>query len=60
LRYEHSYYAVLNTVLNEGERQCDSCGLITDAGDYPDWVNGECEQCDPDVLTAEENTQRRG
>lgn len=53
--YEFSYYAPLNSVLEEGERQCDSCGLVTDAGAYPDWVNGECETCDPDILTAEEN-----
>lgn len=28
-------------------RMCDSCGRITDAGDSPDWPNGECEACDP-------------
>lgn len=31
-------------------RQCDGCGKITNAGDSPDWINGECEECDPSLL----------
>lgn len=30
-------------------RMCDGCGKITNAGDSPDWVNGECEDCDPSI-----------
>lgn len=53
--YQHSYYATLNIKLMSGERQCDTCGLITDAGDFPDWINGECETCDPEILHSQEN-----
>ena len=35
---------------DDDERECDSCGVITDAGAWPDWVNGSCESCDPDIL----------
>lgn len=38
------------------ERECDSCGCITDAGAWPDWVNGSCESCDPEILDHEDNT----
>ena len=31
-------------------RSCDSCGRETDAGEWPDWVNGICEDCDPEIL----------
>lgn len=41
--------------LGEDERECDECGRITDAGDYPDWINGVCEHCDPSILDAPEN-----
>lgn len=34
--------------LLEDVRKCDRCGHVTDAGDSPDWTNGECEDCDPD------------
>jgi hypothetical protein len=37
----------METYLEEGLRECDTCAKVTDAGDYPDWPNGECEQCDP-------------
>ena len=33
-------------------RDCDECGRVTDAGEYPDWVNGVCEECDPSILAA--------
>lgn len=35
---------------DDDERECDWCGVITDAGAWPDWVNGLCESCDPDIL----------
>lgn len=38
-----------------GYRTCDTCDRITDAGEFPDWVNGQCEQCDPSILDLEEN-----
>lgn len=44
--YDYSYYAPLNTTLEDGERQCDKCGLVTDAGAFPDWPNGVCEKCE--------------
>lgn len=31
-------------------RSCDVCGRETDAGQWPDWPNGICEDCDPDIL----------
>lgn len=31
-------------------RSCDECGRETDAGEWPDWVNGVCEDCDPSIL----------
>ena len=31
-------------------RSCDVCGRETDAGEWPDWPNGICEDCDPDLL----------
>lgn len=31
-------------------RECDTCGRQTDAGEWPDWVNGSCEFCDPWIL----------
>ena len=31
-------------------RSCDECGRETDAGEWPDWVNGICENCDPSIL----------
>lgn len=36
-------------------RTCDECGRITDAGEYPDWIDGKCEDCDPSVLAIDEN-----
>lgn len=39
--------------LTEGLRSCDECGRWTDAGAYPDWVNGVCEECDPSILEDE-------
>lgn len=41
--------------LPDGLRSCDSCGLVTDAGEWPDWVNGFCEFCDPDILDHPDN-----
>lgn len=34
----------------DGLRTCDTCDRVTDAGEYPDWTNGRCEDCDPSVL----------
>jgi len=31
-------------------RSCDECGRETDAGEWPDWVNGVCEECDPEIM----------
>jgi NMD protein affecting ribosome stability and mRNA decay len=31
-------------------RSCDECGRETDSGEWPDWVNGICEDCDPTIL----------
>ena len=31
-------------------RSCDKCGRETDAGEWPDWPMGICEQCDPDIF----------
>ena len=31
-------------------RSCDECCRETDAGEWPDWPNGICEECDPDLL----------
>lgn len=31
-------------------RTCDECGRETDAGEWPDWVNGVCEECDPEII----------
>lgn len=36
--------------IEEGMRSCDTCGRQTDAGEWPDWVNGSCEDCDPLIL----------
>lgn len=36
--------------VKDNMRSCDSCGRETDAGEWPDWVNGMCEDCDPDIL----------
>jgi hypothetical protein len=41
--------------IDDDERECDSCGVITDAGEWPDWINGSCESCDPDILDHEDN-----
>jgi len=27
-------------------RQCDVCGYVDDAGNYPDWPDGVCTDCD--------------
>lgn len=42
------------------ERLCDTCGRITDAGAWPDWIHGSCEDCDPDILTHPDNINREG
>ena len=35
-------------MVNDGEvRSCDVCGIVTDAGDGPDWPHGTCERCGP-------------
>jgi hypothetical protein len=34
-------------------RSCDTCGRETDAGEWPDWINGSCEDCDPTILLGE-------
>lgn len=39
-------------------RECDECGLITDAGEWPDWINGKCQTCDPDILDHPDNYER--
>lgn len=39
-------------------RECDTCGRKTDAGEYPDWINGECEDCDPTILDHPDNLER--
>lgn len=39
-------------------RTCDECGRETNAGEWPDWVNGVCELCDPSVLDEPENVER--
>lgn len=26
-------------------RTCDGCGIVTDAGDAPDWADGRCPDC---------------
>lgn len=31
-------------------RTCDGCGRETDAGEYPEWPEGICEDCDPSIL----------
>lgn len=36
--------------VKDNMRSCDSCGRETDAGEWPDWPNGICEDCDPDIL----------
>lgn len=36
--------------VKSGMRCCDSCGRETDAGEWPDWPDGICEDCDPDIL----------
>lgn len=33
-----------------GMRSCDICGRETDAGEWPDWPEGICEECDPSIL----------
>lgn len=33
-------------------RMCDKCGKITEAGEFPDWPNGMCEECDPPPIPA--------
>ena len=43
---------------DDDERECDSCGVITDAGAWPDWVNGSCESCDPDILNKQSPTTK--
>lgn len=42
--------AVPTIVEGEDTRTCEECGRITDAGDWPDWINGVCEVCDPSIL----------
>jgi hypothetical protein len=39
-------------------RCCDNCGRVEDAGDYPDWINGACEECDPEILNDPSNLER--
>ena len=41
-----NYWGVL---LHDDLRQCDDCERVTDAGAFPDWANGSCEDCDPSV-----------
>ena len=31
-------------------RTCDVCSRETDAGEWPNWPEGICEDCDPDIL----------
>lgn len=44
--------------LYDGTRKCDECGRVTDAGEFPDWVNGKCEDCDPDIWEHPDNVAR--
>jgi hypothetical protein len=30
-------------------RTCDGCERTEDAGGFPDWINGSCPDCDPDL-----------
>lgn len=39
-------------------RECDECGRVTEAGEFPDWVNGKCEDCDPDIWDHPDNVVR--
>jgi hypothetical protein len=39
--------------IEEGLRSCDTCSRQTDAGEWPDWKNGSCEDCDPEILLGE-------
>lgn len=42
----------------DGTRECDECGRVTDAGEFPDWVNGVCEDCDPTIWDHPDNVKR--
>lgn len=44
------YAGYFGVWLVDGLRECDECGRVTDAGEYPDWPDGVCETCDPGVL----------
>lgn len=44
----HSKNAIYERI-TEGLRSCDKCGRWTDAGEYPDWIDGVCEECDPEI-----------
>ena len=44
--------------IHEGMRSCDSCGKVEDAGSGYDWVNGECEDCDPSIRSHAANTAK--
>jgi hypothetical protein len=39
----------------DGLRTCDTCDRVTDAGEFPDWINGRCELCDPEILEHPDN-----
>lgn len=43
---------------HEGMRTCDTCGRVDDAGGEHDWVNGECENCDPSIMQHSSNLMR--
>lgn len=44
----------------DGLRVCNNCGYHEDAGTYPDWPNGLCEDCDPKgVAEAREEAERK-
>jgi hypothetical protein len=40
-------------------RECDECGRTTLASDYPDWINGVCETCDPSIVDPTEPEETR-
>lgn len=46
--------------LSEGMRECDTCGRTEDAGSWPDWINGSCENCDPWILEHPDNDRPEG
>jgi hypothetical protein len=42
----------------EQMRECDQCGRTEPASGFLDWVNGMCENCDPNLVNDPENQRR--